>query len=168
MLLVLDDAAGVEDFDNDLREVLIRSGCQGEKVCFIFDESNVLESSFLERMNAILASGEVPGLFEGDDYTGLVQQCRDQWRQGQRRRGKSGGGSDNDAGGGDTDEELFRWFVRRVQRNLHVVFTMNPASADFDSRAATSPALFNCCVVDWFGDWSAQALAQARHTRIAA
>ena len=92
---------GVEDFDNDLREVLLRSGCQGEKVCFIFDESNVLESSFLERMNAILASGEVPGLFEGDDYTGLIQQCRDQWRQSQRRRGKTSSERSDD-GGGDT------------------------------------------------------------------
>ena len=37
---------------------------------------------------------------------------------------------------------------------------MNPASGDFDNRAATSPALFNRCVVDWFGDWSRRALSQ--------
>lgn len=49
------------DFDEDLRSVLRRAGCKGEKICFIFDESNVLESSFLERMNTLLASGEVPG-----------------------------------------------------------------------------------------------------------
>ena len=29
------------------------------------DESNILDSSFLERMNTLLANGEVPGLFEG-------------------------------------------------------------------------------------------------------
>ena len=90
------------DFDNDLREVLLRAGCTGEKVCFIFDESNVLESSFLERMNAILASGEVPGLFDGDEYTALIQQCRDQWRQSQRRRGKDSSNERSDDGGGDT------------------------------------------------------------------
>ena len=55
---------------------------------------------------------------------------------------------------------MFRRFTREVQRNLHVVFTMNPASADFDDRAATSPALFNRCVVDWFGDWSDKVLSQ--------
>lgn len=31
------------------------------------DESNILDSSFLERMNTLLANGEVPGLFEGED-----------------------------------------------------------------------------------------------------
>lgn len=42
--------------------------------------------------------------------------------------------------------------------NLHVVFTMNPASPDFHNRAATSPALFNRCVLDWFGEWSDDAV----------
>lgn len=54
-----------EDFDEDLRAVLRRSGCKNEKIAFILDESNVLESGFLERMNTLLANGEVPGLFEG-------------------------------------------------------------------------------------------------------
>lgn len=55
-----------EDFDEDLRSVLRRSGCKNEKIAFILDESNVLESGFLERMNTLLANGEVPGLFEGE------------------------------------------------------------------------------------------------------
>ena len=38
-----------EDFDEDLRNVLRRCGCQGQKICFIMDESNVLDSGFLER-----------------------------------------------------------------------------------------------------------------------
>ena len=49
-----------------------RSGCKGEKITFIFDESNVLGVAFLERMNALLASGEVPGLFEGEEYLALI------------------------------------------------------------------------------------------------
>ena len=48
-----------EDFDEDLRTVLRRSGCRDEKIVFIMDESNVLESGFLERMNTLLANGEV-------------------------------------------------------------------------------------------------------------
>ena len=29
-----------------------RAGCKGEKITFIFDESNILGVAFLERMNA--------------------------------------------------------------------------------------------------------------------
>lgn len=37
---------------------------------------------------------------------------------------------------------------------------MNPANPDFANRTASSPALFNRCVIDWFGDWSDDGLLQ--------
>lgn len=135
----------LDDFEEDLRSVMKRAGCKDEKICFIFDESNVLDNSFLEYMNALLASGEVPGLFEGDDYTSLMHSIKEAIPQNLIL---------------DSEDEMYRWFISRVQRNLHVVFTMNPAGADFHDRSATSPALFNRCVIDWFGEWSQSALMQ--------
>lgn len=102
---------------------------QGEKICFVLDEGNVLDSSFLERMNTLLANGEVPGLFEGDEYSTLMTQCK----EGSQREGLML----------DSNEELYKWFTGQVMRNLHVVFTMNPSSEGLKDRAATSPALFN-------------------------
>ncbi|KAJ3331033.1 hypothetical protein HDU76_004259 [Blyttiomyces sp. JEL0837] len=134
------------DFDDDLRNVLRRAGCKGEKICFILDESNVLDSGFLERMNTLLANAEVPGLFEGDEYASLMSQCR----EGAQREGFML----------DSNEELYKWFTQQVMKNLHIVFTMNPPEGGLSSRAATSPALFNRCVLDWFGDWSDQAFYQ--------
>ena len=131
----------MEDFNADLREVMRRVGCGGEKVCFIFDENNALSSGFLESMNALLASGEVPGLFEGEDLKTLMESCRESF-------------------GRVEEDELYKKFVGRVQRNLHVVFTMNPEGEDFANRSTTSPALFNRCVVDWFGTWGETALEQ--------
>jgi dynein heavy chain 1 len=72
---------GQKDFDKDLRSILTRAGVRGEKICFIFDESNVLNTAFLERMNALLAGGEVPGLFEGQDFTVLMQDCKETYRK---------------------------------------------------------------------------------------
>lgn len=135
-----------DDFDDDLRGVLKRAGCKGEKICFIMDESNVLDSGFLERMNTLLANAEVPGLFEGDERAALMTACKE--------------GAQRDGLMLDTPEELYRWFTQQVAKNLHVVFTMNPSEGDTSSRAATSPALYNRCVLDWFGDWSDQALYQ--------
>jgi dynein heavy chain 1 len=135
-----------KDFDEDLRHVMRRAGCKEEKICFIFDESNVLDSSFLERMNTLLAGGEVPGLFEGDEYTSLMHSVKEAVQRNNLIM--------------DSEEELYRWFTHQIRLNLHVVFTMNPASPEFHNRAATSPALFNRCVLDWFGEWSDEALFQ--------
>lgn len=115
-----------------------------EKICFIFDESNVLSAAFLERMNALLAGGEVPGLFDGDEYYSLINQCK----EAALKEGKII----------DTEDELYKHFTYNVQRNLHVVFTMNPCNPDFSNRTASSPALFNRCVIDWFGDWTEDGL----------
>jgi dynein cytoplasmic 1 heavy chain len=138
-----------EDFDDDLRTVLRRCGCYGEKICFIMDESNVLDSGFLERMNTLLANAEIPGLFEGDEFHTLMTQCR----EGAQREGDKGHML-------DSNEELYKWFKTQIAKNLHVVFTMNPPTEGLSSKAATSPALFNRCVLNWFGDWSDQALYQ--------
>src|SRR4051812_46246470 len=138
-----------EDFDEDLRIVLRRAGCKGEKICFIMDESNVLDSGFLERMNTLLANAEVPGLFEGDDYAALMTACK----EGAQRQNLHL----------DSPEELHKWFTQQIVKNLHVVFTMNPPEDGLSSKAATSPALFNRCVLNWFGDWSDQALFQVGH-----
>ena len=135
-----------DDFDDDLRGVLRRCGTQSQKICFIMDESNVLDSGFLERMNTLLANGEVPGLFEGDEYASLMTACR----EGAQRQGLLL----------DSQEELYKWFTQQIVRNLHVVFTMNPPQEGLSSKAATSPALFNRCVLNWMGDWSDQALFQ--------
>ncbi|CAG8084488.1 unnamed protein product [Penicillium salamii] len=135
-----------EDFDDDLRSVLRRAGCKGEKICFVMDESNVLDSGFLERMNTLLANAEVPGLFEGDEFSSLMTACK----EGAQRQGLLL----------DSQEELYKWFTQQIVKNLHVVFTMNPPEEGLSSKAATSPALFNRCVLNWMGDWSDQALFQ--------
>ena len=139
----------ISDFEEDLRTVLKRAGCKGERICFIFDESNVMGSGFLEYMNALLASGEVPGLFEGQEEQ-LMQQARE------------GINSQPGAKVVDTSDEhqMYKWFVSQVKLNLHVIFTMNPNSPDFHNRCQTSPALFNRCTIDWFGEWSDAALEQ--------
>ncbi|AYU78810.1 Cytoplasmic dynein 1 heavy chain (DYNC1H1), putative [Leishmania donovani] len=75
--LMLHRGYDLDDFEHDLRGVLRRAGCKRERICFLFDESNILQPSFLEYMNALLASGEVPGLFDGDEWSKLMQEVRD-------------------------------------------------------------------------------------------
>src|SRR6185437_5113500 len=97
------------------------------------DESNVLDSGFLECMNTLMANAEVTGLFEGDEHSALMTSCKE--------------GAQRDGLMLDSHEELYKWFTQRVMKNL-------PPEGGLASRAATSPALFNRCVLDWFGDWS--------------
>ena len=133
-------------FHEDLRALLRRTGIKGERVVFLFDEANAVDASFLESMNALLASGEVPGLFDGEELASLIAQCRDV----AAREGVTA----------TSEGELWQLFVARVQRNLHVVFTVNSGGSDWQRKSVTSPALFNRCVVLWFPDWDGFTLTQ--------
>ena len=88
----------------------------------------------------------VLGLFEGDECTTLMAQCK----EGAQRQGLML----------DTNDELYKWFTHPVMKNLHVVFTMHPSENGLKDRAATPPALFNRCVLNWFRDWSDSAFFQ--------
>ncbi|VDN41535.1 unnamed protein product, partial [Gongylonema pulchrum] len=87
-----------------MRTVLRRAGCRNEKICFIMDESNMLDTGFLERLNTLLANGEVPGLFEGDEYTTLMSQIK----EGAHRQGLML----------DSPDELYKWFTAQVGMEL--------------------------------------------------
>lgn len=147
------------DFEEDLRNVMRRTGCKREKVCFIFDESNIMDSNFLEYMNALLASGEVPGLFDGDEWPKLMQSIREGITNVADKSAEFVDVSN--------ENELYKWFISNIQLFLHVVFTMNPDSGDFKNRSATSPALFNRCTIDWFGNWSNDTILQVARERTA-
>ncbi|RNF24116.1 cytoplasmic dynein 1 heavy chain 1 [Trypanosoma conorhini] len=204
----------LDDYERDLRDILRRAGCKLERVCFLFDDSNIMEASFLEYMNALLASGEVPGLFEGEEWGKLMEEIRESVvaqqllkASGKPQKLPQLEDDDDDAqtqhdhqplpppastlplpsgkikhaatGSGATtapqqealdtmvsaayvdttsEQELYRWFLGNVKRNLHVIFTIDPSAGEFAGRAVASPALFNRCTIDWFGEWD-------RHTR---
>ncbi|KAG5439721.1 hypothetical protein PCANB_000003 [Pneumocystis canis] len=135
-----------DDFDNDLRHILLRAGCKGEKICFILDESNISSTSFLERINTLLANSEITGLFEGESFTSLISNCK----EATQKEGLLL----------DSQDELYNWFSQQISKNLHVVFTMNPLNDGLLSKASASPALFNRCIIDWFGDWPIQGFYQ--------
>lgn len=135
----------IENFDDILRDVLLCC-VKGEKICFLVDESSILETSFIERMNTLLANSEIPGLFEGEDLASLFKLCA----------------TEAAAQGSilDSDEELYEWFTKQISENLHVVFTIGDDDKGNRPQVNSSPALFNRCVLSWMGDWSDSSLAE--------
>lgn len=72
------------------------------------DESNMLDTGFLERLNTLLANGEVPGLFEGDEFVTLTNQIK----EGAQRQGLML----------DSTDELYKWFTTQVSYKFEIIF----------------------------------------------
>lgn len=66
-----------QEFREDLKELMRKVGGKGEQTTFIFTDNSIKEESFLEDINNILNTGEVPNIFPPDEKA----ECQDSVRK---------------------------------------------------------------------------------------
>ena len=99
--------------------------------------------TFLEDVNNILTSGEVPNLFAKDELGPLVDEVRVAAKA---------------SGSAETQDALYAFFLERVRTNLHVILCVSPVGEAFRERCRMFPGLVNCTTIDWFTEWPSDAL----------
>ena len=96
------------------------AGVAGEPVVFLFSDTQIVNESFLEDLNNMLNSGEVPGMFAQDEKDRVAADVRE-WVIKQ--------------GGTNTSKDAcYAAFIGRVRDNLHIVLTMSPVGEAFRAR----------------------------------
>lgn len=131
-------------FRDDLRKCYTAAGVNNSPTVFLMNDTQILKEVFLEDINNVLNSGEVPNLFEGDEYEKLILAtrvpCIEAHYKDQSRDG------------------IYEFFISRVRSNLHIVLCMSPIGDAFRKRCRMFPSLVNCCTIDWFVAWPREAL----------
>ncbi|XP_063254241.1 dynein axonemal heavy chain 5-like isoform X1 [Prinia subflava] len=136
---------------DDLKTLYLTAGQKGQGVVFILTDNEVRDESFLEYMNNVLASGEVSNLFARDEIGEITQDLIPAMKKEYPRLSPTG-------------ENLYNYFIARVQKNLHVVLCFSPVGEKFRSHALKFPGLISGCTMDWFQHWPKDALvAVAQH-----
>ncbi|CAM9194153.1 unnamed protein product, partial [Hapterophycus canaliculatus] len=135
---------GSQEFHDDLKAVLMTAGAENVPTVFLFSDSQIVEESFLEDLNNVLGSGEVPNLYATDELEKIVGLVRPLAKA---------------AGKLETRDAILQYYVQLVRENLHVCLCMSPIGAGFRNRCRMFPSLVNCCTVDWFNAWPEEALA---------
>ncbi|XP_028395151.1 dynein heavy chain 3, axonemal-like isoform X1 [Dendronephthya gigantea] len=133
------------EWRDDLKKMLIKAGVDGKPTVFLFSDNQIKEESFVEDINMILNTGDVPNIFPADEKAELI----DKMQNVARLEGKK-----IDA----TPLAMYTYFIDRVKGNLHVVLAMSPIGDAFRNRLRMFPSLINCCTIDWFQAWPEDAL----------
>ncbi|XP_041352994.1 dynein heavy chain 6, axonemal-like isoform X2 [Gigantopelta aegis] len=141
--LTLNKSYNIPEFRDDLKKVFLKTGVQNKNTAFLLTDSDIVKESFLEDINCILNSGEVPDLFDNEELDGITVDLK---------------GAASEAEVPDTRAAVYQFFLQRVHRKLHVVLTMSPAGGVFRQRCRMNPALINCCTIDWYDKWSDEAM----------
>lgn len=56
------------EFREDLKVLYMNTGVENKETCFLFNDNQIAEESFLEVINNILSSGEVSNLYKPDEF----------------------------------------------------------------------------------------------------
>jgi len=133
----------MNDWHEDLKNMLLTAGLKEQPTVFMFNDTQITYEAFLEDVNNILNSGDVPNLYSGEDMDNIFATCK---MDCQRKKIPA------------TKLNAFAQFLVRIKANLHIVLCMSPLGDAFRTRLRMFPALVNCCTIDWFADWPVAAL----------
>merc|ERR1719454_1249989 len=134
---------GLNEWHDDMRKLLMGSGMLGKIQVFLFPDTQIQNETFLEEVSSILNTGEVPNLYGNEEKMEIMEKCS----------------KAANAAGKFTAGEVFSFYVEACRRNTHIVLAMSPIGAAFRNRLRAFPSLVNCCTIDWFMDWPADALS---------
>ncbi|XP_015730363.1 dynein heavy chain 12, axonemal isoform X2 [Coturnix japonica] len=136
---------GTNEWREDLKTLLRSAGVKGLKTVFLITDAQIKEESFLEDVDSLLNTGEVPNLFAADEKQEIAEGVRAAAEAGSKHEELS-------------PLALFAFFVNCCKENLHIVVAFSPIGDAFRNRLRQFPSLINCCTIDWFQPWPEDAL----------
>ena len=135
----------MQEWREDIKTLLIESGGEAKATSFVFTDSQIKEDGFLEDINNLLNTGEVPNIFPPDEKSDVTEKVRNEAK------------SQNKAPEG-TPAQLFQFFIDQCKAHLHIVLCFSPIGDNFRNRVRNFPSLVNCTTIDWFSEWPSDAL----------
>ncbi|XP_056131285.1 dynein axonemal heavy chain 12 [Lampris incognitus] len=141
----------MNDWRDDLKLLLKNAGVKGQKTVFLLTDAQIKEEAFLEDVDNLLNTGEVPNLFAVDEKQEIMEAVRPIAQAGNKSLELS-------------PLALFAFFVTHCRENLHIVVAFSPIGDAFRNRLRQFPSLINCCTIDWFQPWPEEALERVANS----
>nr|CAD7438227.1 unnamed protein product [Timema bartmani] len=135
----------LQEFKEDLKSLYRMAGVDHKPTTFLFNDTQISDEAFLEIINNVLSTGEVPNLYKPEEFEEIkgalsASAAKDKIQP--------------------TNEAMFSYLIDRVRTNLHIVLCMSPIGDAFRNRLRQYPALVNCTTIDWFSEWPKEALLE--------
>jgi dynein heavy chain len=131
----------------NIKELYRIAGPMGKSVSFILTDAEIKSETFLESINSMLATGDIPGMIPKEDKDLFSLESKNVYT-------KEVGGK----GYEPSILELWNFFISRVKDCLHMVLAFSPVGTKFRERSQKFPALFSQCSIDMFLAWPEDAL----------
>ncbi|CAF0910630.1 unnamed protein product [Adineta ricciae] len=130
-------------FREDMKVLFNQVGLKNIPTVFLLTDAQIIDESFLEYINNILANGMIPTLFSDEERDSIISEIREEALRTVEM---------------PSNENIWDYFVHKCTWYLHVVLCMNPSGDLLRNRIRNFPALINNTTIDYFARWPSQAL----------
>ena len=134
---------GAAAFREIMKGYMKEAGIAGTGISFVMTDTQIIDETFIENLNNLLNTGEIPNLMLPEDKDEITNGVRPICNQKKIV---------------DTIENINNLFIDRVREYLHICLCMSPVGETLRVRCRQFPSLVNCCTLDWFSRWPEQAL----------
>ncbi|XP_037908989.1 dynein heavy chain 3, axonemal [Hermetia illucens] len=139
------------EWRDDIKRILMKAGMGMKPAVFLFSDSQVVYESFVEDINGILNTGDLPNLYQSDEKGVILDAMQTISKQQDKRIDPS-------------PMAMYAFFIERVREQLHMALAFSPIGDSFKERLRMFPSLVNCCTIDWFTSWPNDALVRVAET----
>lgn len=134
---------GPSQFKDIIKNLMFSSGIDGKMISFVMTDTQIISETFIEDINNLLNTGEIPNLMLPEDKDKIINGVRPIVLEMKKV---------------DTIDIINSTFVSRVRDKLHICLCMSPVGDTLRVRCRMFPSLVNCCTLDWFTRWPEEAL----------
>uniref|UniRef100_A0A336LVJ1 CSON005797 protein n=1 Tax=Culicoides sonorensis TaxID=179676 RepID=A0A336LVJ1_CULSO len=133
------------DWHADLKILLKESGGMNRDTVFLLNERQLTHPAFLQNIDSLLNSGEVPNIYASDEKQEILELVKLAAQGGNRHLDIS-------------PLKIFQFFFNRTKSKLHIILCFSPIGSAFRKWTRLYPSLINCCTINWFDTWPEDAL----------
>ena len=122
------------------------------------EDYQFVDATFVELINSLLSSGEVPGLYSPDELEAILSPLREESSQESFRGSMVQYFAQRTSNIGMRQTIDLRISILGVKTNLHIVLVMDFTRATFTMTCQSNPGFFKECAVQWMDGWSEKSM----------
>lgn len=99
---------GISEWKEDIKRVMLKAGVGNKNISFLFCDNQIKDEAFIEDINMLLNTGDVPNIFAADEKAEIVEKMQSASRMGSEKIEA-------------TPLAMYNFFIERMKKNLHIV-----------------------------------------------
>ena len=132
----------MKEFKKNIKDVFNIVTVENRVVLFIIEMHHIIQPEFMEYINSLLCSGEVPSLLSRDEQDSFLNQLMNEFKEQNEYR------------------TPYEFFISRIRKNLKMCILLDHDDKEFNQIILNNPALVTRCNVVWFNELSEDTLKQ--------